>query len=296
MLTIFSTPKPFEGHIDIIQRNAIQSWLRLSPEIQVILIGDETGAAEVAREFGILHVKQVERGRGGAKYLSSIFREAERHAHHEIVCYVNCDVMLMSDFLQAARRVSSWRESFLMAGRRWDVDISEPWDFLAPEWESRLRTDVLTRGTRLTQHAIDYFVFPRGMYREIPPLVIGRYWWDHWLLWRARSISVPVVDATANVMAVHQNHDHAYHPQGLHGVWHGQEAQANRQFAGQGRHLFTLDDATHLLTGGEIEPNRLYRLAPLRRAFVRLANVTWYPALEATKPIRHALGLRRWRA
>jgi hypothetical protein len=183
-----------------------------------------------------------------------------------------------------------------MAGRRWDVDISEPWDFLAPEWESRLRTDVLTRGTRLTQHAIDYFVFPRGMYREIPPLVIGRYWWDHWLLWRARSISVPVVDATANVMAVHQNHDHAYHPQGLHGVWHGQEAQANRQFAGQGRHLFTLDDATHLLTGGEIEPNRLYRLAPLRRAFVRLANVTWYPALEATKPIRHALGLRRWRA
>lgn len=296
MLTIFSTPKPFEGHINIIQRNAIQSWLRLSPEIQVILIGDETGAAEVAREFGILHVKQVERGRGGAKYLSSIFREAERHAHHEIVCYVNCDVMLMSDFLQAARRVSSWRESFLMAGRRWDIDISEPWDFLAPEWESRLRTDVLTRGTRLTQHAIDYFVFPRGMYREIPPLVIGRYWWDHWLLWRARSISVPVVDATANVMAVHQNHDHAYHPQGLHGVWHGQEAQANRQFAGQGRHLFTLDDATHLLTGGEIEPNRLYRLAPLRRAFVRLANVTWYPALEATKPIRHALGLRRWRA
>jgi hypothetical protein len=296
MLTIFSTPKPFEGHIDIIQRNAIQSWLRLSPEIEVILIGDETGAAEVASEFGILHVKQVERGRGGAKYLSSIFREAERHAHHEIVCYVNCDVMLMSDFLQAARRVSSWRESFLMAGRRWDIDISEPWDFLAPEWESRLRTDVLTRGTRLTQHAIDYFVFPRGMYREIPPLVIGRYWWDHWLLWRARSISVPVVDATANVMAVHQNHDHAYHPQGLHGVWHGQEAQANRQFAGQGRHLFTLDDATHLLTGGEIEPNRLYRLAPLRRAFVRLANVTWYPALEATKPIRHALGLRRWRA
>ena len=112
MLTIFSTPKPFEGHIDIIQRNAIQSWLRLSPEIQVILIGDENGAAEVAREFGILHVKQVERGRGGAKYLSSIFREAERHAHHEIVCYVNCDVMLMSDFLRAAHQVSSWRKNF----------------------------------------------------------------------------------------------------------------------------------------------------------------------------------------
>jgi len=296
MLTIFSTPKPFEGHIGIIQRNAIQSWLRLSSEIQVILIGDEPGAAEVAHQFGILHVKEVERGKGGAKYLSSIFREAERHAHHEIVCYVNCDVMLMSDFLRAAQQVSSWRKNFLMVGRRWDIDITEAGDFASPDWENRLRTDVLARGTRLTQHAIDYFVFPRGMYREIPPLVIGRYWLDHWLLWRARSISVPVVDATANVMAVHQNHDYAYHPQGLHGVWHGQEAQANRQFAGRGRHLFTLDDATHLLTDCGIEPNRLYRLAPLRRAFVRLANATWYPALEATKPIRHALGLRRWRA
>jgi hypothetical protein len=296
MLTIFSTPKPFEGHIGIIQRNAIHSWLRLSSEIQVILIGDEPGAAEVAHQFGILHVREVERGKGGVKYLSSIFREAERHAHHEIVCYVNCDVMLMSDFLRAVKRVSSWRKNFLMVGRRWDIDITEPWDFQSSDWESRLRTDVLARGTRLTQHAIDYFVFPCGMYREIPPLVIGRYWWDHWLLWRARSISVPVVDVTANVMAVHQNHDYAYHPQGLHGVWHGREAQANWQFAGKGSHLFTLDDATYRLTDCELNPNRFYWLAPLRRALVRFASTTWYPVLEATKPIRHALGLRRWRA
>lgn len=296
MLTIFSTPKPFEGHIDIIQRNAIQSWLRLGSDIEVMLIGDEPGAGEIARELGILHVAKVERGNGGAKYLGSIFRQAQRHARYDIVCYVNCDVMLMSDFLQAVERVSSWRKNFLMAGRRWDIDIEQPWNFQSSDWESRLRAAVLARGTRLTQHAIDYFVFPRGMYREIPPLVIGRYWWDHWLLWRARSISVPVVDATANVMAVHQNHDYAYHPQGLYGVWHGQEAQANRQFAGKGRHLFTLDDATHLLTDGEIESNRLYWLAPWRRTFVRLANATWYPALQVTKPIRHALGLRRWRA
>lgn len=296
MLTIFSTPKPFEGHIDIIQRNAIQSWLRLSPQIEVILIGDEPGAAETAREFGIRHVKQVERDDGGAKYLGSIFDQAQTQAHREIVCYVNCDVMLMSDFLRAAQRVSSWRRNFLMVGRRWDVDVAEPWEFESSDWEHCLSNHVLTHGKRLTQHAIDYFVFPRGLYQDIPPLVIGRYWWDHWLIWRARSISVPVVDATENVMAVHQNHDHGYHPQGLHGVWHGHEAQTNREFAGRGRHLFTLDDATHRLTERGIEPNRLCWLAPWRRKFVRLANATWYPALEATKPIRYALGLHRRRA
>lgn len=29
MLTIFATPKPFQGHVGIIQRNAIGSWVRL---------------------------------------------------------------------------------------------------------------------------------------------------------------------------------------------------------------------------------------------------------------------------
>ncbi len=31
MITIFAIPKPFKGHIDVIQRNAIQSWTKLSP-------------------------------------------------------------------------------------------------------------------------------------------------------------------------------------------------------------------------------------------------------------------------
>ena len=296
MLTIVSTPKPFEGHIDVIQRNAIQSWLRLSRDVEVILIGDDPGTAETAHEFGLRHAKQVERNETGAIYVSSIFTQAQDLARHAVVAYVNCDMMLMSDFWGAVEQVSAWRDRFLMVGRRWDVDIAEPWNFQSADWESRLRDDALTRGTRLTQHAIDYFVFPRGMYREIPPLVIGRFWWDHWLLWRARSLSVPVVDATAEVMAVHQNHDYAYHPRGFEGVWYGQEAQANRQFAGKGRHLFTLDDATHLLTDRGIEPNRLYWLAPLRRTLARLANATWYPALQVTKPIRHALGLHRRRA
>lgn len=295
MLTIFSTPKAFEGHIDIIQRNAIQSWLRLSPEIEVILIGDDPGTAETARDFGIRHVKQVRRNGSGAKYLSSVFSQAQDLARHEIIGYVNCDIMLTSDFLLAAERVSSWRGNFLMVGRRWDIDIAEPWKFES-SWEHRLRSHVLTHGKRRTQHAMDYFVFPRGMYQDIPPLVIGRFWWDHWLIWRALSAPVPVVDATAKVMAIHQNHDYAYHPQGLQGVWYGQEAQANRGFAGKGRHLATLGDATHLLTDRGIEPNRLHWLAPWRRRLLLFANAAWYMALEVTKPLRYALGLHRRRA
>src|SRR2546430_16547467 len=64
-------------------------------------------------------------------------------------------------------------------------------------------------------------------------------------------------------MDVHQKHDYAYQPQGLQGVWYGREATANREIAGNGRHLATLAQASHLLTDRGITPNRFYWLAPL---------------------------------
>src|SRR5437773_1932544 len=67
MLTIFSTPKPFEGHSNVIQRNAIKSWTLLHPEVEVILFGDEEGTAEACRDLAIHHEPQVIRNEYGTK-------------------------------------------------------------------------------------------------------------------------------------------------------------------------------------------------------------------------------------
>ena len=117
MLTIFSTPKPFRGHIDIIQRNAIRSWTLLGPEVEVILIGDDFGAQEVAREFGIRHEPNVRRNEQGTKYLASVFDGAQEVARHRTLCYLNCDIVLMSDFGKAVDRVTTKYERVLMVGR-----------------------------------------------------------------------------------------------------------------------------------------------------------------------------------
>jgi hypothetical protein len=61
MITFFSTPKPFRGHIGVIQRNAIHSWRLVHPGAEVILFGNEEGAAEAAREIGALHKPEVHR-------------------------------------------------------------------------------------------------------------------------------------------------------------------------------------------------------------------------------------------
>ena len=61
MLTLFSTPKPFRGHIGVIQRNALKSWTLLHPDVEIILFGDDEGTADICRELGLQHEPHVER-------------------------------------------------------------------------------------------------------------------------------------------------------------------------------------------------------------------------------------------
>ncbi len=60
MLTIFTVPKPFRGHIKVIQTNAIRSWLLLRPECEVILFGNDEGTAEIACELGRRHIPNID--------------------------------------------------------------------------------------------------------------------------------------------------------------------------------------------------------------------------------------------
>ncbi len=54
LITIFTAPKPFTNpHINLIQRNAIQSWQHLGGEVQVLMMGDEAGMEDFAAEAGI---------------------------------------------------------------------------------------------------------------------------------------------------------------------------------------------------------------------------------------------------
>ena len=40
MITIFSTPKDFDGEFEIIQKNAMSSWRAISKDIEIIIMGD----------------------------------------------------------------------------------------------------------------------------------------------------------------------------------------------------------------------------------------------------------------
>ncbi len=149
MLTFFTTAKPFLGHSWRIQRNALASWTLVHPNAEVILFGDEQGAAETARELGPRHEPYVECNEYGTKRLDYMFSTARAIARHEILCYVNCDIILMEDFRHALERVKAGHSRFLMVGRRWDTEMPDLCDFSQANWRSQLQALALMRGSGL---------------------------------------------------------------------------------------------------------------------------------------------------
>jgi hypothetical protein len=301
MITLFSTAKPFLGHHDVIQRNALESWRRLHPDIEVILFGDDAGAAEVCRELGLRHEPAIDRRENGTKGLRFIFTRAQEIARHEILCYVNCDIVLTNSFLRAIMALLSRHEPFLMIGRRWDVDVTQRLDFSQPSWQEDIVQRARQEGFQRLHYNIDYFAFRRGLYAQIPDLVIGRNFWDQWLVWQAGAAGVDVVDVSDVVCAVHQNHDYSYHPQGMAGVWSDAATQENFRRAGGWSHLHTIEDARYYMVPAGLKVNRAYWLAPAKRHMRRVRKTVstflrtrlWHPLLDKTRPLRQALGLRQ---
>lgn len=266
MLTIFTTPKPFRGHNGIIQTNAIQSWLLLQPKPEVILLGNDEGTAEVASRLGTRHVADVECNEYGTPLISSIFSIAQDIAKYPLMCYINADIILLSDFLRAIRQVK--RQSYLIIGQRWDVDLSEPVDFDKPDWEAYLQDRITKEGKLHPPGGMDYFVFPRGLYGNIPPFAVGRPGWDNGMVYQARSLRIPVIDATKAITAIHQNHDYSHHPQGADGIWKGPERKRNIELMGGIDHSFGLEYITLFLT-----PQGLKRALTPRRLYFRMRAI-----------------------
>jgi len=257
MLTIFSTLKPFQDNIKITQTNAIRSWVALRPACEIILFGDEEGIAEIAGESGIKQVATVERNEYGTPLVSSMFKITQDMAGNNLLCYVNADIILMSDFTAAVKRITL--PHFLMVGRRWDIDIDELFDFRKGGWDKELKTKIGMEGKLHGIAGIDYFVFPKGLYNDIPPLAVGRPGWDNWLIYHTRFRKIPVIDATGAIAAVHQNHGHADFPGGDKGFWAGPEAKRNVELAGGIDHAFHIGFADRKLDREKLCPARGWR-------------------------------------
>jgi len=273
LLTIFSAPKPFvDPHITIIQRNAIASWCRLGVDVDVILVGDEPGLAETAREFGVRHLAPVDRNKQGTPLVSSIFALARNDSTSHLLAYVNADILLLPDFLTAAHSMMELKKDFLLVTQRWDLDVQESLDF-SQGWTERLEQRLRVAGSLHAPAGSDAFVFPRNCFETIPDFAIGRAGWDNWMIYQALRQGWLTVDGTKSITIIHQQHDYAHLPGGQ-AHHHLPETDENIRLAG-GREItrFSLLDTDNRLVNGRLL-SRPWNLETLRRA------VETYPLLK----------------
>ena len=248
MLTLYTVPKPFRGHIGDIQRNAIASWRALDPDIQVVLVGDEDGVAEAAREAGVEHVGALTRNERGTPRLDSAFERVETVARHPLRCFVNADIVLLDDFLPAVERVRRRFESFLMVGESRDLRVEAGAPLGDPRYRNELRQRALADGRLRGYAALDYFVFPKGQFgdsaavsdrpcvlRQLARVARSAATARSWMQRGQSSRSTSRTTTRTS-------------PGGLEEAYYGAEAKHNEQLAGGRAYIYSLHDATHRLT------------------------------------------------
>lgn len=258
----------------MIQRNAIKSW-SLLPDVEVILLGEETGLAEAARELGVKHISHVARNESGTPLISSMFQLAGENSHSELLCIINADMILMPDFIEAARRSRLQRDIFVLLSQRWDLDITQPIEF-TEGWENRLQATVRSQGQLHRPAGSDFFLFPRSCYTDIPNFTIGRAGWDNWMIYKARKEKWTVIDCTPSVMIVHQNHDYSHLPGGKPHYEHPDTNENIRLAGGEAKIRYTVIDSTHQLVSGKLVRPKITYLRFMRGVELFLRKIFFF--------------------
>ena len=259
----------------MIQRNAIKSWTLL-PGVEIILLGEEAGLAEAARDLGVKHILHVECNASGTPLISSMFQLVRENSNGELLCIINADMILMSDFPEAARQSRRLRDKFVLLSQRWDVDISQPLEF-TQGWQGRLRSTVQGHGHLHRPAGSDFFLFPPSCYTDIPNFTIGRAGWDNWMIYKARKEKWDVIDCTPSVMILHQNHDYSHLPGGKPHYEHPDTNENIRLAGGEANIRYTILDATHqLMAGGKLVRPKMSYLRFMRGVELFLRNVFFF--------------------
>ena len=275
LITLFSAPKPFtDPHIVTIQRNAIKSWTLL-PDVEVILLGEETGLAETARELRVKHISSVARNANGTPLISSMFQLARENSNSELLCIINADIILMTSFVEAAKQVVELKDNFVLLSQRWDLDVTQPIEFTSG-WQDRLSFIVNRQGTLHRPAGSDFFLFPHSSFREVPPFAIGRAGWDNWMIYKARRENWPVIDGTPSMMIVHQNHDYSHLPGGKPHYEHPDTNENIRLAGGTAAVRYTILDSTHQLVDGKLSRLRMTSLRFMRNVELFLRAIFFF--------------------
>jgi hypothetical protein len=267
MFTFLTTAKSFLDAFRVVQLRALSNWQKSTPNADMVLFGKSDGAEMVCDELNIRQVPDIEASQTGVPYFDSVARWAEKNAKYDVQVYANADILFPPDFGRYLEKVPMG--PFLMVGQR--VDLAEKTAFDPDVFYDQLKSVLKEHQAEIHRPSgMDFFVFRRGMFQDLKPLIVGRGGYDSALVAYCLRKRIPVIDASFAFPIVHQWHDYGHLQGGKRQAHAGEEAQLNL-----GRHGLRnfaphcVDADLMMLRSGEIVPNA-------RKSWLRQLEIEWY--------------------
>ena len=193
MITFFST---FEN-TNYRQNNSIESWKKLNCVSNIVAFSSK----EEGYDIDYLPYSQIIMG---MPTVSSLFKDILEKYDTEYFCYLNSDILFLSDFCETFNKVKEKHNSFSVIGQRHNWNSPKALDVPRLS-DEEIKKEVLHDCSLHPKTGVDYFLFSRDVFegKNIPEFLIARRYFDHWLAHYPRTVNVPVIDATGNIFCIH---------------------------------------------------------------------------------------------
>lgn len=258
LLAVFTSFKPFTGAAADIQRRSLANWCTVFPDAEIVNF--ETAADELMPPD--LRTVVIDEGKGKVPLFGSMVRWMEANTGADLFLYANGDILFPLDL--GVRFASLPDGSFLLTGQRVDIGADGIKKLHGPS-------------------GMDYFIFRRGMFNDLPDVVMGRAYCDSALVAHCLRKRISVIDGSFAIRVEHQFHDYGHVKGGKESVWTGDAAQQNlkiNRLRGFAPHC--IDATEMLLEDGRIASN--VRASLLRRVeteFYYRRGWRWCPPFNA---------------
>ena len=220
-ITFITTLKPYTDLYTPIQVNAINSWLNLDMDKQILVYTEHKEETEkhFADHLDIIKVITPKRiTKSNAVYVSDVFYAPYDYTEKDdILCYINSDMIMLDDFVKSVDTVlhkNDYRSNpYYISGRRWEWKDSNEYkkfhDFSDKEnFLKYVESTVKKSGYMGLVFSADYFIHPRSLFEgKIPEdMILGRCVWGSWIARAAKRLQANTFDIFKTCFSIHPFH------------------------------------------------------------------------------------------
>lgn len=207
MITFFTTTEK----INVPFMNSIESWIKL-PCVDKIHV--HTSQKDIGISHNKIQIFDYEFYKPNEPpKVGDLFNTSMNNTENTYLCYVNSDIMFLSDFCDVFKKCQEKVKSgiFQFIGKRYDWHDWKKLNVfdLTDEQIKNIMLQEKFNIKKGNSHA-DYFCFHRKIYEDMqaklkgfPPFFVARRIFDNWLSYAPRFCNYTNINVTSSLMAIH---------------------------------------------------------------------------------------------